>query len=181
MKVMRRSAFAVGPWAVFVVLLSFTTGCFKQHGHDQQKYSDSLLVAPFAKTPKYLIYPDGRQHLIYTTETPYPADDLLSFLRTELQKRGWKPLPEDFFNPGTPSSLERGWTFFEDHTQQPWTGVYAWSADWENDTHDLTEYVLRYEAPYNSTRNLRNVRVIALFIPANIEAKMKRSIGPKKK
>ena len=152
----------------------------QERGNDRQKYSESLLVSPSAKNPNCLKYPDGRQQLTYTTEIPYPAEDLLAFLRAELQKRGWKPLLESYFNPGTPSSLQRGWTFVEDHTQQPWMGVYGWGADWENSTHDLTEYVLRYEAPDNSTRNLRSLQVIALFIPANIAAKMKHSAEPRK-
>jgi hypothetical protein len=52
--------------------------------------------------------------------------------------------------------------------------VYAWNADWENGSHDFVVYALRYESPDNSTRNLRNLQVIALFIPAEIAAKMKR-------
>jgi hypothetical protein len=145
-----------------------------QGAKDEQKYSASLVVAPFSKRPNYLKYPDGRQQVIYNTESEYPAEDVLSFIRVELKKREWKPIPQDFFNPDMPSSHQRGWTFFEDHTQKPWTGVYAWNADWENVSHDITTYVLRYESPDNSTRNLKNLQVIALFIPAEIAAKMKR-------
>jgi len=131
-------------------------------------------VAPLAKSPKYLKYQDGRQQVIYSTESEYPAEDVLSFISAELKKRGWKPLPQDFFNPDIPSSHQRGWTFFEDHTQKPWTGVYAWNADLENGSHDIVVYALRYESPDNSTRNLKNLKVIALFIPADIASKMKR-------
>jgi hypothetical protein len=131
-------------------------------------------LAPLAKSPKYLKYQDGRQQVVYAIESEYPAEEVLSFISTELKKRGWTPLPQDFFNPGIPSSHQRGWTFFEDHTQKPWTGVYAWSADWENGSHDIVVYMLRYNAPDNSTRNLKNLQVIALFIPADMAAKMKR-------
>jgi hypothetical protein len=144
-----------------------------QGGNDEQKYSVSLVVAPFAKSPKYLKYSDGRQQVIYATESEYPAEDVLSFIGVELKKQGWKPLPEDFLNPGSPSSLQRGWTFYEDQTRIPKTGVFAWDADWENGQHDITSYVLRYESPNNSTRNLKNLQVIALFIPREIAAKMK--------
>jgi hypothetical protein len=51
--------------------------------------------------------------------------------------------------------------------------VYAWNADWENGSHDIVVYALRYESPDNSTRNLKNLQVMALFIPADIAAKMK--------
>jgi hypothetical protein len=147
---------------------------FGQKANDEDKYSASLVVAPLAKSPKYLKYQDGRQQVIYSTESEYPAEDVLSFISEELKKRGWKPLPQDFFNPDIPSSHQRGWTFFEDHTQQPWTGVYAWNADWENGSHDIVVYVLRYESPDNSTRNLKNLQVIALFIPADKATKMRR-------
>ena len=145
-----------------------------QRANDAEQYSASLVVAPLVKSPKYLRYQDGRQQVIYSTESEYPAEDVLSFIGAELKKRGWKPLPQDFLNPEIPSSHQRGWTFFEDHTQKPWTGVYAWNADWENGSHDIVVYALRYESPDNSTRNLKNLQVIALFIPAVIAAKMKR-------
>ena len=147
---------------------------FAQRANAEQKYSASLVVVPSAKSPKYLKYQDGRQQVIYATESEYPAEDVLSFISAEFRKRGWRPLPQDFFNPDIPSSHQRGWTFFEDHTQKSWTGVYAWNADWENDSHDIVVYSLRYDSPDNSTRNLKNLQVIALFIPAEIAAKMKR-------
>ena len=146
---------------------------FGQRANDEGKYSASLVVATSAKSPKYLKYQDGRQQVIYSTESEYPGEDVLSFISAELKKRGWKPLPQDFLNPDIPSSHQRGWTFFEDHTQKPWTGVYAWNADWENGSHDIVEYALRYESPDNSTRNLKNLQVIALFFPADAAAKMK--------
>jgi hypothetical protein len=163
---------------ILLLAVAFVAASGSQQGADGgQKYSDSLLVAPFAKSPKYFRWPDGRQQLTYTTETEYPAEDVLSFFRAELEKRGWKPLPQDFLNPDIPSSLKRGWTFFEDHTQKPWTGVYAWAADWENGPHDLTSYILKYESPTNSTHDLKNLQVIALYIPAEMAAKMKRDSG----
>src|ERR1700739_3030328 len=60
----------------------------QERGNNRQKYSESLLVSPSAKNPNYLKYPDGRQQLTYTAAIPYPAEDLLAFLRAELQKRG---------------------------------------------------------------------------------------------
>ncbi|HEV3483754.1 MAG TPA: hypothetical protein VGR97_15655 [Candidatus Acidoferrales bacterium] len=153
---------------------------FGQKAGDEEKYSASLVVAPSAKSPEYLKYQDGRQQVIYSTESEYPAEDVLSFINGELKKRGWKPLPQDFLNPDIPSSHQRGWTFSEDHTQRPWTGVYAWGAGWENGSHDIVMYILRYESPDNSTRNLKNLQVIALFIPAEIAAKMKRDVANSK-
>jgi hypothetical protein len=147
---------------------------FGQKANDNEKYSASLVVAPLAKSPKYLRYQDGRQQVIYSTESEYPADEVLSFISAELKKRGWKPLAHDFPNPDVPSSNQRSWTFFEDHAQKPWTGVYACDADWENASHDIVEYALRYKSPDNSTLNLKTLQVIVLFFPADIAAKMKR-------
>lgn len=147
---------------------------FGQRANVEEKYSASLVVTPLAKNPKYLKYQDGRQQVIYSTESEYPAEDVLSFISAELKKLGWKPLPQDFLNSDIPSSHQRGWTFFEDHTKKPWTGVYAWNADWENGSHDIAVYALRYESPDNSTRNLKNLQVIEFFIPSDIAAKMKR-------
>jgi len=48
----------------------------------------------------------------------------------------------------------------------------VFAADWENGTHDMTEYALRYESPDNSSRNLKNLHLVALLIPANIAAKI---------
>ena len=153
---------------------------FGQRANNEQKYSASLVVTPLAKSPKYFKYQDGRQQVVYATESEYPAENVLSFISAELGKQGWKPLPQDFFNPDIPSSHQRGWTFFEDHSQTPWTGVFAWSADWENGSHDIVLYSLRYESPDNSTRNLKNLQVIALFIPAEIAARMKRDAANSK-
>jgi hypothetical protein len=145
----------------------------RQSVSHEERYSPSLIVAPLAKGPKYLKYQDGRQQVVYATESEYPAEDVLSFIDAQLRKQGWKPLPQDFLNPDIPSSHQRGWTFFEDHTQKPSTGVYAWNADWENGSHDIVVYALRYVSSDNSTRNLKDLRVIALFIPAEVAAQMK--------
>jgi hypothetical protein len=37
---------------------------FGQRANDEEKYSASLVVAPLAKSPKYLQYQDGRQQVI---------------------------------------------------------------------------------------------------------------------
>src|SRR5215471_14955089 len=84
---------------------------FGQNANHEEKYSASLVVAPLAKSPKYLKYQDGRQQVVYTSESEYPGEDVLSFISAELRKQGWKPLPQDFLNPDIPSSHQRGWTF----------------------------------------------------------------------
>jgi hypothetical protein len=109
----------------------------QQRSGSRQKYSGSLLVAPFSKRPEYLRYPDGRQQLIYANENEYPAEDVLSFLRRELKKRGWEPLTQDFFNPEKPSSERSGWEFMEDQTPKTSKATWQWSAEWENGSQEL--------------------------------------------
>jgi hypothetical protein len=99
---------------------------FRQKGNHEEEYSASLVVAALAQSSKYLKYQDGRQQVVYSTQTEYPAKDVLSFISAELRKQGWKPLPQDFLD--IPSSHQRGW-IFEDQTQKPWKGVYEWNAD----------------------------------------------------
>jgi hypothetical protein len=102
-----------------------------------------------------------------------PTKKKSSFISAELRKQGWKPLPQDFLDPDITCSRQRGWTFFEDHTQKPWKGVYEWKAHWDNSAHEIVIYMLSYNAPTNSTRNLNNLQGIALFIPADTTAKMR--------
>jgi hypothetical protein len=118
-----------------------------QRSNSVEEYSESLLVVPSANSPQHLTYPDGRQQLTYTIDSDYPATGILSFLSSELRKRGWKPLRFDFLNPDMPSSHVRGWTFFEDATQEPRMAVRQWMADWENRAHDITLYNLEYRSP----------------------------------
>ena len=163
----------IAPFLVGSLLFVLWSPVSGQAKHAEE-YSASLVVAPLANSPQFLKYQDGRQQVVYAIESEYPAEGVLSFISAELKRQGWKPLPQDFFNPNLPSSHQRGWTFFEDHTQKPWVGVYSWNADWENGSHDIVVFMLRYNAPDNSTRNLKDLRVVALFIPSKIAAQMKR-------
>jgi hypothetical protein len=158
----------------FLLAVAFVTaGGSQQPPDDGQKYSPSLVVAPFSNNPKYLKFPDGRQQLTYTNENQYPAEDVVSFFKKELRKRGWKLLPYIFFSPDKPSSYKSGWGFIEDHTQKHSKALWQWSADWEDQRHDLTEYFLQYESPTNSPLDAKTLQVAALYIPAEVAAKMK--------
>lgn len=161
--------------AAGLVLVSafFVGGGCRRNAEGESKYSDSLLVAPSGNDAKYLSYRDGRQQLTYAVDSKYPAENVLSFLSTELQKRGWKPLREDFLNPGLPSSHVRGWVMFKDATQTTTATVWAWTADWENMTHDITMYALKYEESQNTTLGLKTLLVVAIYIPVDVATKMK--------
>jgi len=164
------------------LLLTFgygvTSFCYGQAGSSTQR-SESLVVVSGAMDPKYLAQPDGREQLAYTCAVEYPAQEIVASISRELRKRHWKPLKEDFLNPGLPSSLVSGWTSFQDSTTHPTEYVHQWMADWENPAHDVVRYDLEYRSPDDSTRDLRSLQVIALYIPARIVIEMKRATSPR--
>jgi len=141
--------------------------CFAQRA-DKSRHPDSLITVQWATKPIYTDQPRGGTALTYTVPESYPADDAITFIREALRKKGWKPLKEDFMNPGLPTSESRGWDQFDDATHQPPTHVYQWMGDWENNAHDITRYSFEYFS------NLRVLHVAALYIPADTAAQMKR-------
>jgi len=152
--------------------------CYGQAGGSTQ-HSDSLVIVSGAKDPRYLAHSDGRQQLIYTCEVEYPAEEIVASISRELRKKHWKPLKEDFLNPGLPSSNVRGWVSFEDGTTHTAEYVHEWMADWENAAHDIVMYDLEYRSADTSTRDLRALQVIALYVPARTVIEMKRATTPK--
>ncbi len=148
--------------------------CYGQAASDD-KHSDSLVVVSSGSNPLFVNYSDGRQQVTYTCDAAYPAADVLAYISKELQVNDWKPLKDDFLNPGLASSNVRGWTDFEDGTKHPSTHVFQWVADWENEAHDIVRYGLEYRSPVASTRDLRALKVVALYIPAATVTEMKQA------
>lgn len=141
-----------------------------------------FVVVPHATDLKQSEF-EGHDQLIYRVETDYPASDVLDIIKTQLRDLGWKPMKYDWLNPDIPSSLTRGWSYFEDRTTNPPSTVWSWTANWTNEKGDVLEYLLEYRCPGNgcaSTANLHTLRVIELHFPAKLADKIKRSI-PKEK
>jgi hypothetical protein len=106
---------------------------------------------------------------------------VLRTISTRLEQAGWQPLKEDWLNPGLPTSHVRGWVYFEDSTTQPSTSVRGWNGDWKNSAHDILTYMLEYRCPGNlcsSTRDLRDLRVIAIHIPADLAEQIRARFLP---
>ncbi len=108
--------------------------------------------------PEALIVVDGARHLecettdgtyqvTYEIAERYPADATLSRIRSELSRLGWRPLDEDFLNPGVPSSHRSGWTSFEDSTTEPRSLAHQWYAQWEAPNGDIVAFGLLYRSP----------------------------------
>jgi len=166
-------------FASFVFLSSTCICSWCQHSPNRDGKTPSFfVVVPGATGVKQSIF-QGKDQIIYHVQSEYPADDVLSTISVRLKKRGWRPLREDWLNPGLPSSRVRGWSYFEDATRKPATSVRAWSENWENRTHDILVYMLDYTCPDNqcsSTLNLRDLRVVAILIPADLAKRIKASL-----
>jgi hypothetical protein len=81
----------------------------------------------------------------YELADEYPARRPLSLLTETLQLEGWKPLREDFLNPGILTSQARGWTEFEDATGRNSRYLYEWHGQWQDSTGRVVWYVFSYE------------------------------------
>lgn len=156
--------------------------CQQSPNGDGRATASFFVVVPGASGVKQSTF-QGQDQIIYHIQSEYPADDVLNTIRVHLKKLGWEPLKEDWLNPGLPSSHIRGWTYYEDETTKPATSVRAWGAQWENGAHDILEYGLEYRCPGNlcsSTYDLRDLRVIAIHIPADLAKRIKATIPEKK-
>jgi len=139
------------------------------------EFTDSLIVPPRAREVQYGKY-HGADQVSYKIEIDYPADEILSLIATTLKSKGWQPLEEDFLNPGLPSSHVAGWDEFGDLTTHPETTVRQWLAQWENATHDIVWYALRYTYPTGQPPDLHTLQVFASYVPADIVKREKGMI-----
>jgi hypothetical protein len=160
------------------VFLVFICTSWGQESTPARKLPSFFVVVRGATDLKQNIF-QGKDQITYRLQAEYPAADALGMIGSRLKQMGWKPLKEDWLNPGLPSSHVRGWVYFEDSTTKPPTSVRAWSADWENSAHDIVTYMLDYTCPDNlcaSTRDLHDLRVLAIHVPAGLAKQLKASI-----
>jgi hypothetical protein len=132
----------------------------------------ALIVHPLAKNVEYAEFL-GSGHLTYKIAVPYPADTVLQFIAKELSEKGWRPLREDFLNPGLPSSHVRGWTQYADATREPHETVHQWLAQWQNEAQELVWLSIQYRYPESKPPQLKTAEVFLAFSPAAIAKRMK--------
>ena len=176
----RNRRFCFGYRPAFLVLVTCISAWCQQSKHAAETRPSFFVVTRGATEVKQRRW-QGEDQILYRIQASYPAADVLRTITVRLRQLGWKPLKEDWLNPGLPSSHVRGWTYFEDETTKPATSVRAWQADWENGAHDILTYDLKYRCPGNlcsSTYDLHDLQVIAIHIPADL-AKQIRSSVPK--
>ena len=85
-----------------------------------------------------------------------------------MDQRQWRGLREDALNPGSESSLVRGWGDYGNATRTPETHVHSWSAQWRNKDGDLLTYGLQYEYATTAKPELSKLKVFGLIWPANV-------------
>jgi len=158
-----------------ISLFLCTSSWFQQSGHAAERLPDFFVVVSGATEVQHSIF-QGKDQITYRLQVPYPAADVLRTINTRLNQTGWQPLKEDWLNPGLPTSHVRGWFYFEDLTTKPSTSVRGWNGDWKNSAHDVLTYTLEYRCPgdlCSSTRDLRDLRVVAIHIPADLAEQIK--------
>jgi hypothetical protein len=101
---------------------------------------------------------DGRPEqvgLSYRLEGPNNSRVLRRTVES-LERRGWRPLAEDFLNPGTPTSHVAGWRRVDTDqgTHEEWLG------HWQNAAGELVAY--KFERP-STTSNV--VKVFGTWLP----------------
>jgi hypothetical protein len=115
--------------------------------------------------------------LSYVLKKKYPAADVTQEISTRLKKLGWRPLQEDWLNPGRRLPLVPQW--FEFTEELPGTvpqHVDQWTAQWENDAGELIDYTFRYSYPKAGTPDRQTLSVFAGWYPADGKAEMQRFV-----
>lgn len=156
---------------IIIVFLSIIIyGCSYSNEAPKQNHRDDLIVIKGAKDVKYYNL-HGTEQVSYQVSMAYPASRALVEISERLKARGWKPLEEDYLNPGLPSSHVRGWGSFIDGTKPSNPLIYQWLADWKNNHGDIVRYGLRYESTNRENiilENLTNLEIYAIFTPTSL-------------
>jgi hypothetical protein len=131
---------------LLVLCLVLSAGC-RRASESGSPSPDIHFVPPQARGVDRTGQPGGESVVRYTIETTFPAKDFLNQLRAHFKKSGWTPLEQDWLNPATASSHERGWTSFVDASKKTPKKIHQWMAQWKNEKGDIAAYALRYESP----------------------------------
>jgi hypothetical protein len=158
---------------LLTILSLFGVCCSPSKNDNPLKYSDALIVLKGAKGLFYSRF-HGTDQLFYKINATYPANQEINGLYEKLEAKGWRPLKEDYLNPGLPSSHVRGWTDFIDGTKKPERQVHQWLAQWESMNKDILWCTLRYSYPEGKNADLDNLEVSLIFIPAKLAIEYKK-------
>jgi hypothetical protein len=137
-----------------------------------------LLVPKNAKETKYVQGPQGEWLLVaYRLSERYPAKATLAELASHFKGGGWKPMKEDWLNPGIPSSHAKGWSEFVDGTVNPPLRVWQWKGAWENAQGDIIDYSLTYYGALRGSGERSDLSISGAWFSAAEAAKRRRVFG----
>jgi len=114
----------------------------------------------------------GAIQLSYKLKEDYPALSVLKEISNHLEGAGWRPLKENYLNPGLPSSHVKGWSDFEEATR--------WMGAWEDKYGNIVTYIFSYEYPKNKKKNLSSLQISAIYEPASLVALIKQELKKQK-
>jgi hypothetical protein len=161
------------PRIIVAVGVTILSGCQPQATNAPVVQLPSVIVvAPGATDVCPQRSADGQVGVSYKVREQFPADAMLARIRAALPTSEWRPLPEDWLNPGVPSSHHAGWSTFEDGTKTPSTEVKQWFAQWQDTEGNVVLYMLRYDStfvpdrPYRRAPDNSDLSVSGLWIPA---------------
>lgn len=152
-----------------VVTLALMCGCGVS-GHRQMPSTSNqaLVVLPGASQVRRDA--QRQDEVEYVVKERYPAVNAIRDITRSLKATGWRPLPNDLFNPSIASSHSRGWEHFVDTRPNPPVRTFQWNAQWANKQGDAVLYVLSYrtdtELPNDPTGD--ELRVNAGFMSSSL-------------
>ena len=162
--------------AAVLMALAVTKRGIWFHKSGSEPLPSYFVVVAGAQNVKHRHF-NGQDELFYTIESEYPADAVLNPIKANLAELVWKPLAEDYLNPGIPSSNVRGWDYFVDESTHPRTSVRSWLAQWQNANGDVMIYSLEYRCKDDGcsvTGGLHKLKVRAIYVPAELAKRMKK-------
>ena len=102
----------------------------------------------------------------YALREKHPASNAIQQISSRLEALGWRPIKDDWLNPGLPSSHVRGWTDFRDSTTTPTQHVHQWGAQWQDKSGSIVGYTLRYSYPESATPDFESLWINGSWYPA---------------
>jgi hypothetical protein len=148
-----------------IVLLGF--GC--AHPVDTSAISPELQPPQSAKRIEHEAV-KGYERVSYVVPTAHPASDFIERMAAEAARRGWRPLAESYFNPGTRSSYVEGWKKYVAGGLQndPKRNVYRWWAQWLKPDGSILDLTLLYEYGLNERAKLDSLYVGASIMSQEV-------------
>ena len=159
-----------------VVFASFLSACKASEEVSPGEFSSALIVVSGATEVDFAKH-HGTDQVSYKLKTDFPAPGVIEEITTKLAKMGWQPLKEDFLNQDIPSSMVSGWDEFSDTRKYPILTVHTWMTDWSNNNGEIVKYALRYEYPEGKEKDLHNLKVNVIYMPASLVKKAQKAIS----